>query len=318
MASSTTYALGALLVASVGFNVRLYTKAPEKAPAPAHTAEPAEAAPRSDGTCERRLAACQQQAWAIAARALGGNQAPKDDPAPVKAPVPEVEAGVDASGAEAQASTLCATAENALREQWQRDGFFIAANLKQSFNNPDEQEQNLNRTLADMRDVAGLDPQQAASLEAAYRDKRAAAVASARAAFDKDPPDMGAVVDAARSAFSDEDESSIGSQGTRGATPGGRTSCSPARCCSRSSAPWRARAGTTRSTGEHLPRGRRPAPGDSILTAPGASRRFTAARGGSGGRWLDERAIFTVAVWMTTEAPAPSASLPSAARYGRG
>jgi hypothetical protein len=202
MASLTTWALGALLVASVGLNVRQYTHKAAPAPHPAPSASASETAPRSDDTCERRLAACQRQSWEIAARAMN-HDPPKDDPAPVQAP--PMEAGVDASGPEAQASALCAKAENALRDEWRRNGFFIAMNLKRSFNDPDEQERNLSQTLDAMKDVAGLDQQEAASLEAAYRDKRAAAVASARDAFDKDPPDMGAVVDAAKSVFSDED-----------------------------------------------------------------------------------------------------------------
>ncbi len=200
MASLTTYALATLLVASVGFNVRLYTRsAPTPAPARARAVESdtAPAPSRSDGTCERRLAECQRQAWEIAARAIADDHPP--------GPAPIVEAGPDSAGVAAQAAALCGQAKLALRDSWRRDGVLLAANLKRSFNDREEQERNLSRELASMREIAGLDPQQAASMESAYRDRRAAAVATARAAFDRDPPDLGAVVDSARGVFADED-----------------------------------------------------------------------------------------------------------------
>jgi hypothetical protein len=200
MRSRATFALAVLLAVSVAFNVRsLVRRSPAPAPAARPSASAAAASARGEaGTCEHRLAECQRRGWEMVARSLAADRAPRPSDAP-PADAPD-------GGPTTQAAALCARAEANLRETWQRDRELIAANLRRSLGDREEQERNLTRDLAAMREAAGLDDREAASLESAYRSRRGARITEASAALSREPQDLGAVLDAAHGLFSDEDE----------------------------------------------------------------------------------------------------------------
>jgi hypothetical protein len=202
MRSWTTAGLAVLLLASLALNARLLTRrpAPPPAAAPCPACAPAAVAapPRVDATaCERRLEACEGQGWALVAGAIAADRAPrKGGPAPSDA---------QASTPAAQSAALCAKAEASLRETWQRDREKTVTNLIQSLGDREEQERNVGREVVRMRDVVGLGDRETAALEAAYRERRLARVATARAALMREPRDLGTLLEEARGLFADED-----------------------------------------------------------------------------------------------------------------
>jgi hypothetical protein len=190
-----TYALSALLFASLALNVRLWTAPPKPkaraAPVPTAVAE--DDGPR-DATCESRLQACQQRSWDIARRAIESGHA--SAPAPTAAPAV-------AAGPAAQADALCGWAKKNARDTWQRDKDKILFGLGLSLADRDEQEREVLRDAGKMREVAGLDPHAAAEVEGAYRDKRLARIGEAQMALQRQ--DYGGLLDATHGLFSDED-----------------------------------------------------------------------------------------------------------------
>jgi hypothetical protein len=202
MPSRTTAALVVLLLASLALNVRLLTRraAPPPAVAPCPSCAPAVVAvtPRAEPAgCESRLDACQRQGWDLVVKSIAADRAPRQAGA---AP-----SGALASAPAAQSAALCAKAEASLRETWQRDREKLAAGLVQSLGDREEQERNVAREVARMRDTVGLGDRETAALEAAYRERRLARVAAARAALMRDPRVLGALLEEARGLFADED-----------------------------------------------------------------------------------------------------------------
>jgi hypothetical protein len=156
------------------------------------------AAPRPDpGACERRLEACLHQSWQIAQRVIAADHPPR----PALKPPP----ATGGSDRAAQESALCTRAKQSLKETWQRDRDAITFGLATSLADKDEQERVVVHVAEQMRDVADLDPREAAAVEGAYRERRLARVAEAQAALGKQPPDYPAVLDAAKSLLADED-----------------------------------------------------------------------------------------------------------------
>jgi hypothetical protein len=199
MPSRSTTVLATLLVGSLAYNVVQWRgrAASPKAPKPSASAQasasPAE--PAADGSCERRLAACQKQSWEIARKVIAG-----EPQAPSPARVLRGE-----TGPEAQGEALCDKAKVALRETWARDRLLLVANLARSMADPEELERNITREAAEMREAAGLSQGEGAQLERAYRGIRTARVATVREALGKQPPDLPAVLDATRGLFADQD-----------------------------------------------------------------------------------------------------------------
>jgi len=203
MRSRTTAGLAVLLLASAALNARLLMKRPSPTPAAAPACAPcapvAQAPPaRPEPTpCERRLEECQGQGWALVARAIAADRAPRRG-APAAS-------DAQASTPAAQSAALCSRAEASLRETWQRDREKTVANLIQSLGDREEQDRNVGREVVRMRDTVGLGDRETAALEAAYRERRLARVATARAALAREPRDLGALLEEARGLFADED-----------------------------------------------------------------------------------------------------------------
>jgi hypothetical protein len=185
MRSPTTYGLAVLLLASLAFNVRLWTArdGPRDDRARVPTGTALVALPRVDSTpCERRLQACEQRSWEIARQVIAADRAPGS--------TGSTDGAARGSEHPAQTAALCAKAEQNLRETWQRDRDKIAWSLAQSLADKDEQERNVVKEAARMRDVAGLDDREAAEVARAYREKRLARVADAQVTLGREPQDF--------------------------------------------------------------------------------------------------------------------------------
>jgi hypothetical protein len=194
MPPRTTLALGALLLASLALNVRLYQRKPT---APSVAPRPAGAEGRAD--CQQRLELCQRRGWDVLRKVIAA-----ENTSPKPAPEPEPPSAPGAGPAE-QDSALCETTKRGFRDAWRRERDDLAASILKNSADADQQEQDLASVLGKMRRVAELDDRQADLVARAYRERWHARWDEAREALQRDPQDFGGLADAARGLFADED-----------------------------------------------------------------------------------------------------------------
>jgi hypothetical protein len=204
MASRTTLALAALLLASLGFNVHQRVTRPAPPP-PQKQAEPCpEAPPPGASLCEKKLESCEKRGWELALKVMASERPKRDASAPVPAAATTPAKPGDSSRA-AQASALCSRAQATLRETWQRDRDAIGLGLAASVADPALLDKSIGEGLDAMRQTLKLGAREAEDLERAYREKRVARASEVQKALEQEPKQWGKMVDAARGLYADED-----------------------------------------------------------------------------------------------------------------
>jgi hypothetical protein len=200
MRASISFLLAAALAVSLAFHARALFLHPSPAPRPAATAAVTASPPAGD--CEERLGRCESRSWDLLRKALSA-PAPETRDSGAARPLPPAPAPPSARAA--REAALCRKAKESLREGWERDREKIVSGMTKGLADRDEQDAAFQREVAELRDMAGVDPANVAELERDYRDARFARIDAAQTALAADPPDLGAVTEAARALFADED-----------------------------------------------------------------------------------------------------------------
>jgi hypothetical protein len=108
-------------------------------------------------------------------------------------------------GSPEQADLLCARAKTTPRETWRGDRDTTASHPARSLEDAAEQERDAADQAVEMQQAADLDARQAAEVARAYRERRLARVAEARAALEREPRDFEALLVVTQGLFADED-----------------------------------------------------------------------------------------------------------------
>jgi hypothetical protein len=203
-------AVGALLFASLALNVWLLAlgDGPHHADEVAHAAAAASPTPdlvaQACAPCEAKLDKCRNASFAAVAQAIqkrAGAVAALDE-AP---PDGEGAKVVPAADPAMQQDALCQIAREHLRRHWEGAEDDILQVVRRDLTDPGKQRDDLERDVGVFTGVLALSGDDAARFGEAYAAARAKHVDVARAAIVDEPPDWGAVLDAAKALYIAED-----------------------------------------------------------------------------------------------------------------
>jgi hypothetical protein len=190
------FVLAAALDAYLAVRLRRAEAHPAPAPAPAPTA--VAAAPACDAV-RAELNRCRGDTWSLLARAV---EAERRSPRTTERPAP---APSGSATREQQRRTLCDLAEEELRQKWEGQRDDLTRSLRRDLRDQDEQQKQALKDAEKLASEIGVDPAAQQALADAYLPMRRARIAAAADALDADPPDYGAVLDAAQGLYADED-----------------------------------------------------------------------------------------------------------------